>query len=55
LPGGIPVQAQEDILNPPFLRAAIVDILRILVPEVALGEDWTFDIVPVKAHPVVPG
>jgi hypothetical protein len=24
LPGGIPVQAQEDILNPPFLRAAIV-------------------------------
>jgi hypothetical protein len=47
LPGGIPVQAQEDILNPPFLRAAIVDILRILVPEVALGEDWTFDIVPV--------
>ncbi len=46
LPRGIPAHAQEDIFNPRFLKPAIADILKILVPEIELPQNWTFDIVP---------
>jgi hypothetical protein len=47
LPQGIPAHAQEDVFNPRFLKAAIADILRILIPEIELPQNWTFDIVRV--------